>query len=67
MSTIPIEINVNTDISEVYDDIAVITLTGSSKQINLSVMGDRWTVTKCLSVLNALTKGKLKVKEQKVN
>lgn len=57
------KINSDIDISNIYDDVAVITISGDSKEANLVVTGNPMTVMELLKKLTKL----VKVKKSKVN
>lgn len=57
------KINSDIDISEVYDDVAVITVCGNSEEANITVTGSQITIQKCLKELSKL----VKVKKLKIN
>lgn len=57
------KINSDIDISEVYDDVAVITICGNSEEANITVTGSQMTIQKCLKELAKL----VKVKKVKVH
>jgi len=54
-----VEVTVNVDISEIYDNVAIITITGDAKSINLSILGDSLIVKRCIETLNEVVRREL--------
>lgn len=48
------QVNQNVDISAVYDNVAIISVTGSLEEINISITGDSATVSRCVTHLKEL-------------
>lgn len=48
------QVNQNVDISAVYDNVAIISVTGSLEEINISITGDNVMVARCVTHLKEL-------------
>lgn len=59
-------INANIDITEVYDDVACITISGDAKETNISITGDSATVSRCVAQLGWLVETQLSTKVKTV-
>lgn len=55
-------VNADVNISELFDDIAIITITGNTQEINMSITGNSILVARCITQLNKLVESNLKEK-----